>query len=263
MLFIRGGWPRNDPWARQYYTGLPSRAFRGPFYFRFLIGDRLSGYEWGMVLGDRHPYVPWYGDVSQATFEQMRKREDLIEADSPRGYAIYRELKAEVEGDRLIPLRREWCIDRRNVVDCTRTIFGLDQVLPIVRRRGDHGWLIDKLLAAANREKSPAAPSRLNHQLPRQTADGGSRPARGRRPGSGAIDDDTRLREMLHLLAEDASPSVYGAAGKMVEDNCIGASSESAQRRLARKFGKRFGKKPPAGQTWKDIEHEHKLNSNS
>jgi hypothetical protein len=102
-----------------------------------------------------------------------------------------------------------------------------------------------------------AAPTRATtskHPL-WQTADGRSQQARGRKPGSGAIDDDTRLLEMLHLLAEDVSPSIFGAAGKVVEENYAGASRDSARRRLARKFGGRFGKEPPAGQTWKEVEH--------
>jgi len=48
---------------------------------------------------------------------------------------------------------------------------------------------------------------------------------------------------------EQAGDQRHAAAGKVVEGN-YGAFSDSARRRLARKFAKRFGKEPPAGQTW-------------
>jgi hypothetical protein len=67
---------------------------------------------------------------------------------------------------------------------------------------------------------------------------------------------------MLRLLAggDALAPSIFAAAGR-VAPRAKGASRASAQRRLARKFRQRFGRRPPASQTWADVEQE--LNSNS
>jgi hypothetical protein len=83
--------------------------------------------------------------------------------------------------------------------------------------------------------------------------------ARGRKPGSGAFNDDALIREMLHQLAVGAAPSVYAAADQVVDRAHSTGSRDSTRRRLARKFGKRFGTKPPEGKIWKDV--EQKLNN--
>jgi hypothetical protein len=129
------------------YTGLPSRhpLDGGPFFFRFWIGNRLIAYEWAMVLADHHPYLPWFGDIKGKTTEDMQKRESRLVSET--AWAIYHELKAEFEAKRLSPLRREFCADEPRMLDFTRCVFGLDQVLTLIRRRGDTGWLIGKLLA--------------------------------------------------------------------------------------------------------------------
>jgi hypothetical protein len=80
---------------------------------------------------------------------------------------------------------------------------------------------------------------------------------RGRKPGSGMIDDNAAVCAMVHYLAVGA-PSIYAAADKAAQD-ATGQSHESTQRRLARKFRERLGSEPPKGKTWTDIEHE--LNS--
>jgi hypothetical protein len=119
----------------------------GPFFFRFPIGDRHTAYEWAMALCDRHPYrPPHFGDnIKAATLVGMDNRESVL-----RIYAntIYRALKAEFKAGRLEPMRREWCTDHRDVLDFTRCVYSLEQVLPIIQRRGDTGWLIGKLLVA-------------------------------------------------------------------------------------------------------------------
>jgi len=89
----------------------------------------------------------------------MQNRERAIGTFSDRANAIYRELKEEFKAGRLDPLRREWCTDRPYVLDFTRCVFGVDQVLPIVRRRGDTSWLIGKLLAAVDRAGTQARAS--------------------------------------------------------------------------------------------------------
>jgi hypothetical protein len=76
----------------------------------------------------------------------------------------------------------------------------------------------------------------------------------GRKPGSGAFDDEDALRRMLEILAQHEAPSVFAAAGMVAKAGGIkGASFESIKHRLARKFSKRYGTEPPSGKTWSDI----------
>ena len=58
---------------------------------------------------------------------------------------------------------------------------------------------------------------------------------RGRKPGSGAIDDDAALDEMRRLIADGEAPSLYDAAGKAA-GLTRGQSREATQRRLAKKY---------------------------
>jgi hypothetical protein len=157
-VFIRGGWKPLHK-HEQNFVGLPSRFGVGPFHFRFPIADRHTAYEWAMVLADRHPYAhpvkSLFGDIAGETIEGMQARERAIDG-SEQAAGIFRDLKAEVEAGRLVPLRTERCcarpgIDTPNLPDFTRYLFGIDQVLLLVRRRGDAGWLIGKLLAASDR----------------------------------------------------------------------------------------------------------------
>ena len=167
-LFIRGGWVPLHKHERNR-AGLPSRFGGGPFYFRFPIDDRATAYEWAMTLADQHPYAyplaflhcPDMDDLMAKTIEGVKARERAID-DNEQAAGIYRELRAEVGAGRLHPLRTERCharpgIDPPNLLDFTRYVFGLDQVLPLVRRRGDTGWLIGKLLAAADRTSDKIA----------------------------------------------------------------------------------------------------------
>jgi hypothetical protein len=120
-----------------------------------------------MVLADRHPYPAHFlfGDVKAMTAAGMENREHAVENISDQSKAIFRELKIEFEAGRLDPLRREWCTDC-DAEDFTRSTFGLDQVLMVIQRRGDTGWLIGKLLAIG-----PAKPSQSEPDL---TGDGGA-----------------------------------------------------------------------------------------
>jgi hypothetical protein len=83
---------------------------------------------------------------------------------------------------------------------------------------------------------------------------------RGRKPGSGEIDDEDNIKKILRLLATGAAPSVYAAARQVVRELPGMQSIDSAQRRLSRKFCKRFGTDPPPERSWVDVERE--LNSN-
>jgi hypothetical protein len=68
----------------------------------------------------------------------------------------------------------------------------------------------------------------------------------GRKPGSGLIDDEHSLHEMLRLLAE-GTPSVWAAAKPLAGEN------DSTRRRLAKKFRERWGCNPEAAKTWRDV----------
>jgi hypothetical protein len=138
-FFIRGAWA-GKKWGA------------GPFFFRFPITDRQTAYEWAMALADRHPYPSWFsvgfGDIRAQTAAGMRARRRALETVSPLADAIYRELGAEFEAGRLVPLKRAYCADNSDVLDFTNCMFELGPVLDLVRRRGDGGWLIGKLLQA-------------------------------------------------------------------------------------------------------------------
>ena len=77
---------------------------------------------------------------------------------------------------------------------------------------------------------------------------------RGRKPGSGSIDDRQKMNDMLHFLATSAALSVWSAAGQYSENN------ESTQRRLHRKFKGWQGLSPAPGKTWKDVVDKLKAN---
>jgi hypothetical protein len=76
---------------------------------------------------------------------------------------------------------------------------------------------------------------------------------RGRKPGSGRINDDQLLVEMLHLLVTGV-PSVWAATEQFADGN------DSTRRRLLRKFIDKWGTEPLPGKTWKDVEDELKAN---
>jgi hypothetical protein len=79
-------------------------------------------------------------------------------------------------------------------------------------------------------------------------------PRRGRRKGSGGIDDISVLTEMLRLLAAGEAKSVWDAAGQ-VAGSAPGHALEATRSRLSRKFRDRHGTDQPQGKTWSDIEH--------
>jgi hypothetical protein len=84
------------------------------------------------------------------------------------------------------------------------------------------------------------------------------RRTRGRKPGSGALNDDAPI---LDNLAVGATPSVYAAADKAVDRAQYTGTRVNARRRLARKFSKRFGTEPVEGKSWAEVERELNLNS--
>jgi len=197
-LFIRGAW-----------DGPPFR--RGPFYFRFPIEVRHTAYEWSMALADRHPYARYlsaiYGDIKTATLAGMQSRKRAIEKVSDQANAFYREIEIEVADRRLDPLRREWCSDRPQVLDFTRCVFGLDQVLAIVRRRGDEGWLIRKLLAASDRSaQADPEPAGTESNADRELAPGSNR-GQGRKPQPRNTVIATLLPGDAAAAANDTPPS--------------------------------------------------------
>jgi hypothetical protein len=141
-------------------------------YPDYPITDRHTAYEWAMALGaEVHPYAhciaDLFGDLTADTLPGKEARERAVEtwpsitegqggAEQFLPKAIYYTLKAEFDTGRLKPLRPEWCTDRPgidppDVLDFSRCVFGIEQVLPLLRRRGDTGRLIGELLAAADR----------------------------------------------------------------------------------------------------------------
>jgi hypothetical protein len=80
-------------------------------------------------------------------------------------------------------------------------------------------------------------------------------PIRGRRRGSGAIDDSGLLDRMLGLLVAGSAVSVNDAASK-VAAGAKGTSETAIRGRLWRKFKAVLGLQPPPGKTWCDVQHE-------
>jgi hypothetical protein len=237
-LFIHGGWAGDTRFGLNY-AGLPSRAFWGPFFFRFPIGDRHTVYEWATALADRHPYPPHLGDMKAATVAGMRRRESAINIYSDQANAIYHELKIEFDADRLRPLRREWCMDRPDVLDFTRCLLSLDQVLSIVRRRGDGGWLIGKLLTAAEHGAS---------QTPSETAEERLRQASQPKihkaiqavydKAEAAKEKPPNVNEVIAPVQARLSAAGYEASGRLIRD--LAGERRHAVRRWPR--GKRIPK---------------------
>jgi hypothetical protein len=81
--------------------------------------------------------------------------------------------------------------------------------------------------------------------------------ARGRKPGSGRINDEERLLSMLHLLATSKVLSVLAAAKAIAATIERGQSVNANVARLRRKFAKKWGTSPrPPSKTWADVERE-------
>ena len=80
----------------------------------------------------------------------------------------------------------------------------------------------------------------------------------GRKPGSGRINDDSILLDMLRLLAAEQATSAWNAAGKFANGN------ENLQRRYQKHFKQKWGLEPPPSKTWKGVleDVERKLNTN-
>jgi hypothetical protein len=134
------------------------------------IRERHSAYEWSMTLGaEVHPYGHCIADrfgsnreLRAGTVAGMQARERAVEGWSDQARAIYCVLKAEFEAGRIEPLRRAWCLDPAGVdspvPDFSRYVFGIEEVLQLIRRRGDTGKLIGELLAAQDRTADTVPP---------------------------------------------------------------------------------------------------------
>jgi hypothetical protein len=92
-----------------------------------------------------------------------------------------------------------------------------------------------------------------------------SKSKRGRKPGSGTMDDSAALRRMLHLLATGTAPSVLAAAKTVAAEKRPSHSADADIARLRKKFATRWRTEPPQGQTWADVIRSvgGELNSNS
>jgi hypothetical protein len=83
---------------------------------------------------------------------------------------------------------------------------------------------------------------------------------RGRKAGSGGIDDESKLREMLGFLAAKKATSVYNAARKVAAQHFAEQNRPAAIARLRRKYSALWGTVPPEGKTWADVAHELHIN---
>jgi hypothetical protein len=114
-------------------------------------------------------------------------------------------------------------------------------------------------LAAADATSS--APALLPVAKPTSGTSGRKPGKRGRKTGSGSIDDSGRLRAMLRFLAAGVAPSVLDAARRVAESIMESSQSREADTaRLRGKFAKYHGTEPPTGKTWADVEAELKDN---
>jgi hypothetical protein len=175
---------------------------------------------------------------------------------------VYREVARDIECGRITPLKLAYCSDKPDKLDPTRCLIDVAPVLAIARRRNDGGrYIAAKLLAGANDETAAAVSLNTDPQPAAQTipvgdneldnlvAVGVAEPKtragkRGRKPGSGRIDDEPSLAKMLHLLATEEVASVWAAAGQFADGH------DSTQSRLSAKFSDKWGTEPLPGKTW-------------
>lgn len=184
-VYIPGGMVRLDAFGKPFPTEAESP-----------IEQQHTAYEWAMALGaDINPYAPCLADgwgprglLKAPTIEGMKARESLIEdwvdETGPevklRCRDIYLTFRTEFDAGHLKPQRLEWCIDRPGidppkVLDFSRCVFGIEQVLPLVQRRGDTGWVIERLArseATACTSLSPGADNggKTKERRPRRDA---------------------------------------------------------------------------------------------
>jgi hypothetical protein len=166
--------------------------------------------------------------------------------------AVYQQL-AEGIKTRRFEFKPVYSDDYPDKLDTTLCVVGKDSLLYVAERVGGYGHAIHKMLAERERQKhdkpTGAVPTgKAIVQDPAPTpypVENTGR--RGRRQGSGSINDTQRITDMLQLLADGEATSVWAAAGQ------YSGGCESTQRRLHRKFKERWGLEPPQGETWNDI----------
>jgi len=176
------------------------------------ITDRHTAYEWAMALADVHPYAHWVasvhgssGELAAETIAGKKARQRAID-NTEQAAGIYRELKGEVKAGRLYPRRTERCIarpgiDPPNEPDFTRYVFGLDQILPLIRRRGDDGQLIGELLA-----RNPLRPAPVQPPAPTLNPQRGPPPVKRLRVETAmrdTIGDDGEKAQALRSVKEE------------------------------------------------------------
>jgi hypothetical protein len=250
----------------------------------FTIGDVHNAHEWAMVLGDLHPSRP-LGAVGTAEegWEDLRKETITLFS---RPHAIFNAIVAAYKSGRIKHVKSDWW--EEDPADLTLLRFRRDDILKVIAALGADGAVICMLMAGRDQQKDSetvgaasvggessdtserqAGREAIQAEAGSSASAGGEAAIReaakpktktatqrrgGRKRGSGAIDDSSDLRSMLHLLATGEATSVWDAAG------AFAGGRDSAQRRLHRKFSKSWGTKPSAGNTWKDVERE--LNTN-
>jgi len=111
-------------------------------------------------------------------------------------------------------------------------------------------------IPASTRDVENAVPLHPSQAPTLENAHHVRRGSAGRKPGSGSSNDEAALREMLNLLAAGREPSVLAAAKAVAKARKPNQSVNAEVGRLRRKFAKRWGTKPPEGETWPDVEHQ-------
>jgi hypothetical protein len=211
----------DEPGAANWRSVVPDPAYP--------IRESHTAYEWSVALGGEvHPYGHCIanrfgsrGELRADTIAGMEARERAAEGWSGRARAIYHMLKDGFAAGCLEPLRREWCTDPAGinppVLDFSRYVLGIEQVLQLIRRRGDTGKLIGELLAAQERTAATIPPEPDTIALALQD----TRKIAGSAANGGAPDRKTVKRDRVEAqdeatngnsLAEEKCPLPEGRA---------------------------------------------------
>lgn len=173
---------------------------------------------------------------------------------------------------RLTPERGEWALDTHGWDIFVQAFLASCWIDVECARYWLAGWLPRDLCQRWDAVHAPAAPQQSGESpalapgepLAPASDAGATRAApgsRGRKKGSGSIDDRENLRAMLRLLASGEAHSVHDAARNIAGSIVRSSQSRDADiSRLRRKFARDHGTEPPAGKTWSDVAAE--LNGN-
>jgi hypothetical protein len=244
----------------------------------YTLRDTLTIADAAMIYCDRHPRPGFFwAEASPHGTAFIDVIEEMIGKGADRdihpgtlgvwqtSWAVYCTLRQSCEKGAIPAARAVY--DSEGKINPLLTEIPLSTLLDLARQRGDAGEIVSSLLTWYDRGEIPAAASTKieGQQVAAEAAPvipaaplPPSKPAgqRGRKTGSGEINDAATLREMLCLLAGDnPPPSINAAARQVIEAGKVQHSGTpySAQRRIAGKFSASFGPEPPPGKSWRDV----------